>query len=81
MSDKANIKQENHKQMNNLLLDVLHAWELKLMHNDCTAEEIRKLYDLVSDNLDVIGYNKRYCGHLQETITERQGNYLSEQTF
>lgn len=54
MSDKENIKQENHKQMNNLLLDVLHAWELKLMHNDCTPEEIRKCYDLVSDNLDVL---------------------------
>ena len=54
MSDKGNIKQENHKQMNNLLLDVLRAWELKLMHNDCTAEEIRKCYDLVSDNLDVL---------------------------
>lgn len=32
MSDKENIKQENHEQMNNLLLDVLRAWELKMKH-------------------------------------------------
>ena len=40
--------------MKKLLLDVLHSWEYKLTHDECTPEEIKRLSDLVSENVDVL---------------------------
>lgn len=37
-----------------LLLDVVRSWERKLINNDCTPEEIRSLYNIAQDNLDVL---------------------------
>ena len=37
-----------------LLLDIVRSWERKLINNDCTPEEIRNLYNIAQDNLDVL---------------------------
>lgn len=40
--------------MKKLLIDILHAWEEKLINDECTPEEIRHYSKMVSDNIDVL---------------------------
>lgn len=40
--------------MKELLLDILRAWERKLLNDECTAEDIRECSKIITDNVDVL---------------------------
>lgn len=42
------------RRMRELILQTLRAWEEKLLNDECTPEEIRRLGEIVKNNVDVL---------------------------